>query len=147
MRRGQRTVMVLVAATLLAGAANDGQAQNQPQLPQGFSEAQSALEAALEALNATAAGAWFADNAVVDFGGEIYTGKQTIVGNWLPGVLSGLHSLRFGESTFAVTGEEVTESTQHFVENQEGTQTGNHRVLWRKIDGQWRVSRLDVFPG
>jgi len=146
MRRGSRAVMALTAA-LLAGASTGAQAQSQPKLPQGFMAAQGALSAAFQSLNATAASSWFADSAIVDFQGEIFTGKRMIVENWLPATLGGLHSLRFAESTYTVNGEEVTESTQHFAENEEGTQAGNHRVVWRKVGGQWRVLRLDVLPG
>jgi hypothetical protein len=137
--------MMALAAVLLHAWSTGAQAQTQPKLPQGFTEAQGALSAAFQALNASAASTWFADSAVVDFQGETFTGKRVIVENWLPSTLSGLHSLRFGESTFTVDGEDVTESTQHFAENAEGTQPGNHRVRWRKVGGNWRVIRLEVF--
>jgi hypothetical protein len=146
MPRNTHAVLALSAA-LLAATSVGAQAQSQPKLPQGFMEAQGALSAAFQSLNITAASAWFADSAVVDFQGEVFTGKQMIVENWLPTALGGLHSLRFGESTFTVNGAEVTEATQHFAENEEGTQPGNHRIRWRKVGGQWRVLRLEVVPG
>jgi ketosteroid isomerase-like protein len=100
------------------------------------------LNKALTALNAKGSVAFFADDAIVDFQGQTFTGKMEIEG-WLTQAFSGLTSLKFGAPSFKIADAEVVETVQYTVGTPEGEQPGTTETIWRRgSDNKWKVVRM-----
>jgi len=138
MRLRALSVLALFAASPLA-------AQQASDLPADYREARTALRTALTGFDAPAAARWFAEDAVVDFAGQVISGLPAIREAWLPGMMADLTALSLEDGTFTVEAGTITETAQHVATTVEGPQAGSHRLTWRKTDDGWRVTRLEVF--
>ncbi len=152
LRRPARMLAAL-ALLLVAGTARV-QAQevtDTTKLPAAMRSARAGLNKALEAKDGVAAGAFFADSVVVDFQGDLYTGRRTAVDTWLVPTLSSVSSLRFSAGTFMMENGDIIERAVHHVVPADGsgdTQEGTHIVRWKHMpDGSWKVIRLTVSEG
>jgi hypothetical protein len=91
-------VLLLFAAPLSARA----QVTDSTKLPAPMRSARDSLNKALYALDATGSARFFADTAVVEFGGEIIRGRAG-VDAWLAGQFQALSAVRFSSSGFTIT--------------------------------------------
>jgi ketosteroid isomerase-like protein len=148
--RPRAVMQTLMVALLLAPVAAGAQeTQDTTRLPAGLRTARAAFQGAYQGLDPAAAGDTFTDSAVVDFQGQLYTGKVAIVETFLPTSIQGLSSVRFGASTFTVSQDQVVENGTYFVVPEGAPeQAGAFRTTWRRqADGSWKISRLEVFAG
>ena len=145
--RGRRldTLVVLVALAAMAApsSARAQETQDTMKLAAPLRTARAALTAAYVALDARAAGRHFSDSAVVNFQGQVLSGRAAVDG-WLTNSLQGISSIRFGASTFTVAETEVTERSTYTVVVSDGaSQEGTTEATWkRQPDGSWKVIRL-----
>jgi ketosteroid isomerase-like protein len=126
-------------------AASAQETQDTTKLAAPLRTARAELTAAYVGLNPQAAARFFSDSAVVDFQGQVITGKPGVT-EWLVGSLQGLSSLRFGSASFTVSETQVVERASYTVTTTDGTeQAGSSEATWRKqADGSWKVVRLVV---
>jgi ketosteroid isomerase-like protein len=140
----------LIGALLLAPAALAAQeTQDTTRVPAGLRTARAAFQAAYRGLDPMAAADLFTDSAVVDFQGQIFSGKVAIVESFLPTSIQGLSSVRFGPSSYRIAEGEIVENGSYFVVPEGASeQAGGYRTTWRRqADGSWKVARLEVYPG
>lgn len=137
-----------VGALLLAPVAAGAQeTQDTTQLPAGLRTMRATFQTAYQRLDPGSGADAFADSAVVDFQGQIFSGKVAIVESFLPSSIDGLSSVRFGPSSYRITQGEVIENGSYFVVPQGAPeQAGAYRTTWRQqADGSWKIARLEVF--
>jgi len=143
-----RPALLLFALALAAPSAVGAQETTDTmRLPAEMRSARAALNTAITSFDANAAGAVFADSAVVNFGGEIISGKPAIAQGWLPQMFQTVASIRFGASSYVINDSEIVETGNHYVVPAEGggEQPGTHITRWRRMpDGAWKVIGLDV---
>lgn len=134
---------ILLAALPFAAAAQES--QDTASLPEALRSVRTALAQAYGKLDGTASTAHFTDDAVVEFQGQVLSGKPA-VGGWFAQMFSSLSAVRIGSSTFVVGDGEVTERASYTVVMQSGEEgQGQSEMLWkRQADGSWKVARLIV---
>jgi ketosteroid isomerase-like protein len=138
--------LALVLAVFAAPAVAIAQeTQDTMKLAAPLRTARAGMNSAYTALDAQAAARFFSDSAVVNFQGEVITGR-TAVQSWLTNSLQGLSALRFGPSSFTVSETEVIERASYTVTTSDGgEQSGSSESTWRRQpDGSWKVVRLTV---
>ena len=147
MHRNRVIPALLFALALVAApsAASAQETQDTMKLASPLRTARAEMTAAYVALNAQGAARHFSDSAVVDFQGQLISGKPGVI-EWLTGSLQGLSSIRFGSASFTVTETQVIERASYTVTIPDGTeQGGSTEATWRKqADGSWKVVRLTV---
>lgn len=138
-------LLFLLATVVVPTAATAQETQDTMKLAAPLRTARAALSAAYTALNGQEASRSFSDSAVVDFQGQVFTGRPAVQ-EWLSGALQGLSSIRFGTPSFTVAETEVTERTGYTVVTTDGTeQGGSTEATWRRqADGSWKIVRLTV---
>jgi len=139
---------VLIGGLLAAPAAAGAQeTQDTTRLPAGMRTARAAFQAAYVGLDPGSAAELFADSAVVDFQGQIFSGKSSIATSFLPSSVQGLSSVRFGTSSYRITDAEIVENGTYFVvPDGAPAQSGAYRTTWRRMaDGSWKVARLEIY--
>jgi ketosteroid isomerase-like protein len=136
--------LVLVVSPAAVAAQ---ETQDTTRLPTQLRSARGAFQSAYLALDPSAAGSLFTDSAVVDFQGQIFSGRVAIVETFLPQSTQGLAALRFGTSSFTISEGQIVENGNYFVVPEGGSeQAGSYRTTWRRQqDGGWKVARLEVF--
>ena len=142
----RRRLFMLIAATSIGLAAHPvgAQAQATPdttKLPAAMRAVRAQLNTALTGLRAADAAAFFADSAVAEFQGQVFTGKPAVQA-WLTDALAGVTSLRFNNFRFTISENEIIESADYTVGTPEGEQPGSTETVWRRINGGWKVVRL-----
>ena len=142
----QRRLFMLIAATFIGLAADPGGTQAQAtqdttKLPAPMRAVRAQLNTALTGLRAADAAAFFADSAVAEFQGQVFTGKPAVQA-WLTDALAGVTSLRFSNFRFTISENEIVESADYTVGTPEGEQPGSTETVWRRINGGWKVVRL-----
>ena len=106
--------------------------------------ARAAFNKGLSSGDGAGASAIFSDSVVVDFQGQVFTGKDAATG-WLTEALQGVSALKFAPPTFTVADAEVTERASYTVSTPNGDQSGTTETVWRKEKGgTWKVWRLRV---
>lgn len=138
---------MLALALLAPAAASAQETQDTTRLPAAVRTARATFQAAYRGLDPVAAAGTFADSAVVDFQGQLFSGRVAIVESFLPTSVQGLASIRFGPSSFTITDREVVENGSYFIVPEGGPeQGGSFRTTWRRMgDGAWKIVKLDVF--
>jgi ketosteroid isomerase-like protein len=140
-------ILVVVLAAVSPAGVRAQATQDTTRLPEALRETRAKFNDAITRRDAAAAAPCFAEDAVVNFGGEVYTGRESVVNNWLAPTLGALMSLRIGGATFTVAEDEVVETASHGVDAGDGSgeQAGSHVVHWKRMpDGSWLVAKLEV---
>ena len=129
----------------LPGAAPAQETQDTTKLPTALRSARNGLYTALVAMDAAKSSPFFADTAVVLFGGETFRGR-TDIHTWLAGQFQVLKGVRFTGSTFNIADTQVTERAGYTVATPDaGEQSGTNEMIWSKqSDGSWKVVRLTI---
>jgi ketosteroid isomerase-like protein len=144
----RRLLFLLLPLLLAAPATAAAQAtQDSTKVPAALRTARAAFMSAIAGFDANAAGAAFADSAVVNMQGEVIAGKPAIAQGWLPQMFQTLASIRFGASSYEIADDQIVETGTHYVVPSEGggEQAGTHYTTWRRMrDGSWKVVRLEV---
>jgi hypothetical protein len=136
------TFLVLLAMPL-AGIAQQSTSDT-TKLPAAMRTARAGLNSALSGLKGTAAMAFFADSAVAEFQGQVYSGKPAVEA-WLSQALAGVSALKFTAPTFTISANEIIETAPYTVATPEGEQPGTSTSIWRRsAGGKWLVTRLTV---
>jgi ketosteroid isomerase-like protein len=139
-----RTALFLLFAVPLMAAAQE--TQDTTALPESLQSARAALGEAWSKLDGAAVSAHFADNAVVEFDGQVLSGRPAVTG-WLHQLLASLTALRPGGATTLMVGtDQVTERGGYdVITTSGGQQSGRSETVWkRQEDGSWKVARLIV---
>jgi ketosteroid isomerase-like protein len=134
--------LLLFAAPLTARA----QVTDSTKLPAALRSARDSLNKALTSLDAPASSRFFADTALLNFGGEIVRGRAG-VDAWLAGQFQGISAVRFQSAGFNITDTQVTERAGYTVTIRDGggEQSGTNESIWAKQkDGSWKVVRLTI---
>src|SRR5688500_2284865 len=142
----QRRFFMLIAATFIGLAAGpvgtQAQAtQDTTRLPAEMRAVRAQLNTALTGLKAADAVAFFADSAVAEFQGQVFSGKPAVQA-WLTDALAGVTSLRFSNFRFTISENEIIESAEDTAGTPEGEQPGSTETVWRRVKGGWRVVRV-----
>jgi ketosteroid isomerase-like protein len=149
MNRRHATAVATLTLLLLGSAATAQEVRDTTRLPVPMRAARAGFTTALTALDARAAGNHFSDDVVVDFAGDLFTGRQAVVEQWLLQTLGGLASIRFGEGVFTLSEAEITERSAYSVlpAGETQAQPGTYVATWKLLPGAgWRISRLAVIP-
>jgi ketosteroid isomerase-like protein len=137
-----RIALLLLIALPFAAAAQE--TQDTASLPESLRPIRTALGAAYARLDGATAATFFADDAAIEFDGQVLSGKQAVTG-WFMQMFSQLEGLRPGTTTFRIAEDQVTERGSHVVIVQGQEQAGSSETVWkRQADGSWKVARLIV---
>ena len=139
-----RFFMLIAASIALAAHPVVTQAQatqDTTKLPAAMRAARAQLNTALTGLKAADAAALFADSAVAEFQGQVFSGKPAVQA-WLTDALAGVSSLRFNNFRFTISENEIVESADYAVGTPDGEQPGSTETVWRLVNGAWKVVRL-----
>ena len=142
----RRRLFMVIAATFIGLVAHpvgtQAQAtQDTTRLPAAMRAIRAQLNTALTGLKAADAVAFFADSAVAEFQGQVFSGKPAVQA-WLTDALAGVSSLRFSNFRFTISENEIIESADYTVGTPEGEQPGSTETVWRRVNGGWKVVRL-----
>jgi hypothetical protein len=143
MRR--RFFMLLAAMSIGLAAQPAGTSaqatQDTTKLPAAMQAVRAQLNTALTGLKAADAAAFFADSALAEFQGQVFSGKPAVQA-WLTDALAGVTSLRFSNFRFTISENEIIENADYTVGTPEGEQPGSTETTWRLVNGSWKVVRL-----
>lgn len=131
-------------AIVLPAAVRAQETSDTTKLAAPLRSARGTFNKALTAGDGAGAAAVFADSIMVDFQGQVYSGKEAATG-WMVEALQGISALKFSPPTFKLSDTEVTETASYTVSTPGGDQTGSTETVWKKQkDGAWKVQRLRV---
>src|SRR5688572_4903804 len=97
-----RSLLLFVALVAAPAAIHAQETQDTMRLRAPLRTARAAMTAAYGALDARRAAGFFTDSAVVEFQGQVITGRPAVDG-WLSESLQGIGGIRFGSASFTVS--------------------------------------------
>jgi ketosteroid isomerase-like protein len=137
------TLLLLLAVPATTAAQ---ETQDTTALPESLLPARASLGAAWSKLDGAAVAAHFADNAIIEFEGQVMSGRPAVTG-WLEQAVASLTSLQTGgTATFIIGTDDIRERGAYdFVTTSGEQRSGRSETLWkRQDDGTWKVARLTV---